>query len=196
MREIDIQRLPATLAHPPAGRPEMTQDNSFATAELEELASRIFLWSQDPEAPLPRLPLLSTPRFQSRYGRAFRPQGYLERLEIWLAGISPARELLFRAEPGRCFEACCTGVSIHPKPLAERVYWKRELCRTEAGEWLPGYCGVLDEAAWQADPLRPEYERELCMLTGYLFARAAWAARYPALLFYTATGWPLAIRVR
>ena len=196
MAELEIERLPATIAHPPMGRPEMTQDNSFATAELEELASRIFLWSQDPAAPLPRLPLLSTPRFQERYGRAFGPEGYLERLAVQLSGLYPVCERLFRAEPRRCFETCCTAGSIHPKPLAERVYWKRELCRTETGEWLPGYCGVLDQRAWQADPLRPEYERELCMRTGYLFARAAQMARYPAMLFYTATGWPLAIRVR
>lgn len=196
MEEIEIQRLPAMLAHPPSDTPEMTQDNSFSTRELEELASQIFLWSQRPDAPLPRLPLLSTPRFQQRYRQAFDPRGYLDRLVVQLEGMYPIRELLFRSDPSRCFEACCTQVRIHPKPLAERVYWKRELCRMEEGVWLTGYRGPLDEGDWMADPLRPHYQRELCMLTGYLFARAAQVVRYPALLFYTSTGWPLAIRIR
>ena len=196
MKEIEIQRLPATLPHPPSDTPEMTQDNAFSTRELEELASQIYLWLQRPDAPLPRLPLLSSPRFQGRYRHAFDPKSYLDRLVVQLEGMYPIRELLFRADPARCFEACCTQVRILPKPLAERVYWKRELCRMEEGTWLTGYRGVLDGDVWADDPLRPHYERELCMLTGYLFARAAQLVRYPALLFYTATGWPLAIRIR
>lgn len=196
MEEIEIQRLPATVAHPPSGRPGMTRDNSFSVDELEAVASRIFLWSQEPEAELPRLPLLSTQRFQKQYGRAFEPLGYLERLVLLMEGMYPVRELLFRAEPTRFYEACCTRVEIHPKPLAERVYWKRELCRVEEGAWLTGYCAVLDERAWAQDPLRPAYEKELSVLTGYLFTRAAAQVRYPAQLFYTVTGWPLAIRIR
>ena len=196
MEEIEIQRLPATLAHPPSETPVMTQDNTFSTRELEELASQLFLWTQRPDAPLPRLPLLSTPRFRERYGHAFAPRGCLERLVVQMEGMYPIRERLFRADPSRAFEACCTRVQIHPKPLAERVYWKREMCRLEGGTWLTGYRGLLDERDWACDPLRPHYERELCMLTGYLFARAAQIVHYPALLFYTATGWPLAIRIR
>lgn len=196
MEEIKIQRLPATLAHPPSDTPEMTQDNTFSTRQLEELASQIYLWSQRPDAPLPRLPLLSTPRFQGRYGHAFAPDRCLDRLAVQLKGMYPIRELLFRVDPAHGFEACCTQVRILPKPLAERVYWKRELCRLEAGTWLTSYRGLLDEEDWLADPMRPHYERELSMLTGYLFARAAQMVHYPALLFYTATGWPLAIRIR
>lgn len=196
MEDIEIQRLPATLAHPPSGRPEMTRDNTFSTGELEALAGQIYLWSQDPDAQLPRMPLLSAGRFPQRYGRAFDPRGYLDRLVGLLEGLYPVHEFLFRAEPARFFEACCTQVEIHPKPLAERVYWKRELCRVEEGTWLTGYCAVLDEEAWRADPMRPAYEKELCMLTAYLFTRAAAQVSYPALLFYTATGWPLAIRIR
>lgn len=195
-REIEIERLPAMLAHPPAGKPQMTRDNTFSTRELEGLASGLFLWLQEPESDLPKMPLLSTSRFRERYGRAFDPEAYLDRLVGLFEGLYPVQETLFRAEPARFFEACCTKVRIHTKPAGERVYWKREIARLEEGAWLPGYCGVLDEAQWDADRLRPAYEKELTALTAYLFARAGSITQYAAPLFYTASGWPLAIRIR
>lgn len=200
MDEIEIERLPAMLAHPPAGVPQMTRDNTFSTRELEGLASEIFLWLQRsdpaPGADIPKMPLLSTSRFQSRYGRAFDPDSYLDRLVGLFEGLYPVHETLFRADSARFFEACCTKVRIHTKPAEDRVYWKREIARLEEGAWLPGYCGVLDEAQWEDDRLRPAYEKELTALTAYLFAQAGSLVQYPAPLFYTASGWPLAIRIR
>lgn len=196
MEQIEIERLPAMLAHPPSGHPEMSRDNTYTTGELEALASQLFLWTQEEDADLPRMPLLNTERFQKCYGRAFDPWSYLDRLIILIEGMYPVRQFLFRAEPSQFYETCCTEVMIHPKPLAERIYWKRELSRVEEGSWLAGYCGVLDSSAWEADPMRPAYEKELSMRTAYLFARAANQVHYPAMLFYTVSGWPLAIRIR
>ncbi|MCI8478951.1 MAG: hypothetical protein HFE97_11585 [Oscillospiraceae bacterium] len=196
MKEIKIERLPAMLAHPPSDRPEMSQDNAYSTHELEGLAGQLYLWLQDEDADLPKLPLLRTERFQARYGRAFDPWGYLDRLIVLLDGLYPVHEFLFRADPDRFYEACCTKVKIHPKPLAERVYWKRELSRVEEGDWLTGYCGILDQEQWEEDFMRPAYEKELSVQTAYLFAKAASQVHYPALLFYTVSGWPLAIRIR
>lgn len=192
MGELKIERLPGVLSHPPEGLPEKTKNNEFTTTALEALAGKLYLWLDEPGAELPRMPRA----FREKYGRAFDPEDYLERLTPVLAALYPARELLFRAEPERCFATCCTGVKVNFKGPEERVYWKRELTRTEEGVWLDGYRGPLEQDGWADDPDREGYERDLALLTAYVFAQAAREAKYPSLLFYTASGWPLAVRVR
>lgn len=196
MEEIKIIRLPASAAHPPAHVPEATKDSRFETRELEALAQDLYVWAQDPEAELPELEGLLSAEYRARYKGAFDPYDLERRLEEVIKAIYPVGEHLFLAHPERHYETRCTGVLVRRKEVSDRVYWKRELTVGEEAAWLAGYRGPSDERAWEADPLRPAYEKELAVLTAHIYAKAANTVHYPAALYYAMPGWPLAIRIR
>lgn len=196
MSEIKIERLPCAEPHPPSEVPSKTKDGAFSMEELDHLSRILFAWSKRPDRTLPVLPLLSSEEFLSRYARAFDLDDFEERMLQVMQALYPPQQLLFLSDPARCFESRCMEVNIRQKPVDERVYWKREVITRGEGSWLSGYRGPIDMDAWNADPIRPRYEKELSIMTAYLLTHLAHQIKYPAALFYSMPGWPLAIRIR
>ena len=196
VKEIKIQRLPATRSPAPQSRPRQTKDGAPIVERLEQLARELYEWSRRPDRTLPALPEISSEGFLRQYASSFDLQDYRRRLYDVMQAMFPPAQMLFVADPARCFESRCSEVMIRRKPVEERVYWKREIVSVKKGVWLPGYRGPIDTDGWHADPLRPVYEYVLSIATAYLFTSVANELKYPAALFYAAPGWPLAIRIR
>ena len=179
MKEIKIQRLPATRSPAPQSRPRQTKDGAPIVERLEQLARELYEWGRRPDRTLPALPEISSEGFLRQYASSFDLQDYRRRLYDVMQAMFPPAQMLFVADPARCFESRCSEVMIRRKPVEERVYWKREIVSVKKGVWL-----------------RPVYEYELSVATAYLFTSVANELKYPAALFYAAPGWPLAIRIR
>lgn len=194
--KIKIERLPSVRPRLIVRPPEKTRDGVFTTRELEDLAERLRLWTVVGKWELPALPFLSTAQFDLEYNRMFCFDSYSSSIKNLLLALYPAGPHLFVIDPKKNCSTWFTPARICPRGEEDWVYWPGELIPTEEWEWCSGFRGPLDEVEWADNPIRGQLEKELLIMSIFLFARAAASRNYNDRLFVTAPGWPLIIRVR
>lgn len=196
MHKIKIERLPSVRPRDPKHKPVATRDGVFTTGYLEWLAQDLRAWVMEADNPLPQFTALSSTHFARNYENMFDQEAYGEGLERLLIALYPPQPHLFVVDPAQYCAPRYARVRLCRKAEEEWRYWPGELI-TE-GEWgsYGGFRGPLNEKDWRGDPARREIKKELLIMTAYLLARAGLRTGYSSLLFFTAPGWPLALRVR
>ena len=173
MKEIKIQRLPATRSPAPQSRPRQTKDGAPIVERLEQLARELYEWSRRPDRTLPHCrrsaPRVSCASMPPPLICRITGGGFLRRH----AGHVPARADALCGRSARCFESRCSEVMIRRKPVEETRLLEAGNRVCEKGVWLPGCRGPIDTDGWHADPHRPVYEYELSVATAYLFTSVA-----------------------
>ena len=192
---IKIERLPAVRPRTLKYKPETSRDGLFTTEELERLSVQLREWWLDGTRDIPAQPFLSSSHFDLHYRGMFDFVGYEAGAVRLLNALYPPKPHVFLVDSETYCAPRYARVRYSKKPDDDWVYWPGEIIADDHCEQYGGYRGPLDESAWMQEPTREAVEKDVLVMTAYLFARAARTTGYQSRLFYSSPGWPLALRL-